>query len=147
VIREENEIGDRVQVWSHSVVDYGCTLGREVHLHTGVYVAQYTRIGDGVFIGPGATLLNDPHPGCTFSRQCMRGPTIGRNVVIGGGAVLLPMITIGEGAVIGGGAVVTRDVAAGAVVYGNPARVHGRREDLRCWTGHTLRPYPRAART
>lgn len=141
VIREENEIGDRVQVWSHSVLDYGCTIGREVHIHTGVYVAQYSRIGDGVFIGPGAILLNDPHPGCSFSRQCMRGPTVGRNAVIGGGAVLLPMITIGEGAVIGGGAVVTKDVPAGVVVRGNPARVHGRREDLRCWTGHTLKPY------
>ncbi len=104
-------------------------------------MAPYSRVEDGAFIGPGSTLLNDPHPGCTFSRQCMRGPTIGRGAVIGGGAVILPMVTIGAGAVVGGGAVVTKDVPAGAVVRGNPARVHGRREDLRCWTGHTLRPY------
>jgi len=35
-----------------------------------------------------------------------------------------------------------KDVPPGAVVRGNPARLHGRREDLRCWTGHTLKPYP-----
>jgi maltose O-acetyltransferase len=44
------------------------------------------------------------------------------NVWIGGGAILLPGITIGAGAIIGAGAVVTRDVAAGDRVAGNPAR-------------------------
>jgi maltose O-acetyltransferase len=48
--------------------------------------------------------------------------TIGRNVWIGGGAILVPGVTVGDNAVIGAGAVVTRDVAAGATVVGNPAR-------------------------
>jgi maltose O-acetyltransferase len=47
---------------------------------------------------------------------------IGRNVWIGGGAIILPGITVGDDAVIGAGSVVTRDVAAGAIVGGNPAR-------------------------
>ncbi len=141
IIREENEIGDGFQIWAHSTIDYGCTIGNNVHIHTGVYVAQFTTIEDGVFIAPNSTLLNDPHPGCHFSRDCMKGPTIRKNAVIGGGVTILPMVTIGEGAVIGGGSVVTKDVPAGAVVYGNPAKVHGKRSQLTCKTGHTLKPY------
>jgi maltose O-acetyltransferase len=47
---------------------------------------------------------------------------IGRDVWIGGGAIILPGVTIGDGALIGAGSVVTRDVGAGVMVAGNPAR-------------------------
>ena len=45
------------------------------------------------------------------------------NVWIGGGAVVLPNVTIGRNAVVGAGAVVTRDVPANTIVVGNPAKV------------------------
>ena len=48
---------------------------------------------------------------------------IGRNVWIGGGAIILPGVNIGDDALIGAGSVVTHDVPAGAIAYGNPARV------------------------
>lgn len=48
---------------------------------------------------------------------------IGRNVWIGGGAIILPGVSIGDDALIGAGSVVTRDILAGAVAFGNPARV------------------------
>ena len=51
-----------------------------------------------------------------------RPVVIGANVWIGGGAVILPGVTIGDDAVIGAGSVVARDVAAGVIVVGNPAR-------------------------
>jgi maltose O-acetyltransferase len=47
---------------------------------------------------------------------------IGEDVWIGGGAILLPGVTVGDGAIVGAGAVVTRDVAPGTRVVGNPAR-------------------------
>jgi len=49
--------------------------------------------------------------------------TIGDNVWLGGGAIVLPGVTIGDNTVVGAGAVVTRDLPAGVVAYGNPARV------------------------
>jgi len=143
VVREECEIGDGVWMWSNTVVDYGCVIGAGARLHTGVYVAQYSRIGAGAFLAPGVKLLNDPHPGCALSRECMMGPTIGRNAVIGGGSVILPMVRVGDGAFIGAGSVVTRDIPAGAVAWGIPARIRGRKTALRCSSGHQVVPYPR----
>jgi acetyltransferase-like isoleucine patch superfamily enzyme len=52
----------------------------------------------------------------------VRGPVIRRGARVGGGAVLLPGIEIGEEAFVGAGAVVTRDVPAGTLVIGSPAR-------------------------
>lgn len=52
-----------------------------------------------------------------------RPVTIGRNVWIGGGALILPAITVGDDAIVGAGSVVTRDVPDGATVAGNPARL------------------------
>ena len=48
---------------------------------------------------------------------------IGQDVWIGGGAIILPGVTIGDGAIVGAGSVVTKDVAPGVTVVGNPARV------------------------
>jgi maltose O-acetyltransferase len=47
---------------------------------------------------------------------------IGRVVLIGGGAIVLPGITVGDGAIIGAGSVVTADVPPGATVVGSPAK-------------------------
>jgi maltose O-acetyltransferase len=48
--------------------------------------------------------------------------SIGANVWIGSGALILPGVTIGEDAIIGAGSVITRNVPRGATVFGNPAR-------------------------
>ena len=49
--------------------------------------------------------------------------TIGSNVWIGSGAIIIPGVSVGDDAIIGAGAVVTRDVPAGAIAVGNPARL------------------------
>ena len=146
VIREENHIGDHVSVWGNSTVDYGCTIGDNVKIHTCVYVAQFTVIEDDVFLAPGVIIANDPHPRCPRARDCMRGPTIRRGAQVGVNATLLPFITIGEMALIGAGSVVTKDVPPRALVYGNPARIVGTIDDLRCVVDPPLveRPYPPA---
>lgn len=127
VIREENRLGDHLSIWNNSTIDYGCVVGHRVRIHCNVYVAQFTVIEDDVFLAPGVMIANDRHPIC---KDCLKGPTIKRGARIGINATLLPEVIIGEGALVGAGAVVTKDVPAGAVVAGNPARIMGRAEDL-----------------
>lgn len=141
VIREQNRLGDHVSVWNNTTIDYGCVIGDRVKLHTNVYVAQYTILEEDVFLAPGVTIANDPHPGCAFSGQCMRGPHLKRGAQIGVNVTILPFVTIGERALVGAGSVVTKDVPPDCVVVGNPARVVRMATDLSCLTGHTDKPY------
>ncbi len=71
----------------------------------------------------------------------MRGPQIKRGAQIGVNATLLPFVTIGERAVIGSGSVVTRDVPAGTIAVGNPARVIKSIEEATCPRGYVHAPY------
>lgn len=84
-------------------------------------------IGDGTQIGPAVQFYAADHPRDATDRasglEFGRPIHVGRNVWIGGGAIILPGVRIGDDALIGAGAVVTRDVPAGATVVGNPARV------------------------
>ena len=85
------------------------------------------RIGDDCQIGPAVQIYTADHPLDPEQRrsglESGRPVVIGNNVWIGGAAIILPGVTIGDNAVVGAGSVVTRDVPAGVVVVGNPARV------------------------
>ena len=84
-------------------------------------------IGAGTQIGPAVQIYTADHPRDAAVRstgaELGRPIKIGRNVWIGGGAIILPGITIEDDAIIGAASVVTRNVAAGAIARGNPARV------------------------
>lgn len=107
---------------------FNISLGDNVFLNFNCVILDVcsVTIGDGTQIGPAVQIYAADHPrdpeprraGLEFGRSVV----IGRNVWIGGGAHILPGVTIGDDAVIGAGAVVTRDVAPGATVVGNPAR-------------------------
>jgi acetyltransferase-like isoleucine patch superfamily enzyme len=129
VIREENQIGDHFNVWNNTVIDYGCVIGHNVRIHSNCYIAQFTLIEDDVFLAPGVSVANDPHPICAL---CMRGPTLKKGCRVGVNATLLPHIVVGEGALIGAGSVVTRDVPAFSVMAGNPARRIKHVDELEC---------------
>jgi acetyltransferase-like isoleucine patch superfamily enzyme len=138
VIREENTIGHHLVIWNNSTIDYGCVIGDRVRIHCNCYVAQFTTLEDEVFLAPGVTIANDPHPICGL---CMRGPTIRRGARIGVNVTVLPFITIGEHALIGAGSVVTRDIPAYTVAYGNPARPVKSIGELPCEFGYAERAY------
>lgn len=112
-----------------------CDYGSNIYLGNGVFInfnavfldVMPVRIGDGTQVGPNVQFYSADHPRDAETRR--RGlefgkpVTVGKNVWIGGGAILLPGVSVGDDAIIGAGAVVTRDVAAGTTVVGNPARV------------------------
>jgi acetyltransferase-like isoleucine patch superfamily enzyme len=119
LVREDTTIGDDVVVGTDTVIDGTTTIGSAVSLQTGVYVPTNTTIGSNVFVGPKATLTNDPYPVRTDVE--LEGPTIEDGASVGANATLLPGVTVGEGAFVAAGAVVTEDVPAHTLAVGNPA--------------------------
>ncbi|MBE0533653.1 MAG: sugar O-acetyltransferase [Rhodospirillales bacterium] len=111
--------------------DYGfnISLGAGVFLNFNCVILDVVgvTIGDRTQIGPGVQILTADHPRDPAERasglEYGRPVRIGRNVWIGGGAIILPGVSIGDGALIGAGSVVTRDIPADAKAFGNPARV------------------------
>lgn len=111
-----------------------CDYGYNIHLGTGVFLnfncvlldVMPITIGDGTQIGPAVQIYAADHPRDAVTRhqglELGKPVRIGKNVWIGGGAILLPGVTVGDNAVIGAGSVVTRDVPAVSTVAGNPAR-------------------------
>ncbi len=118
----------------HCAYGLNITMGRNVYLNAGCTILDSAKvtIGDGAMLGPTVQIYCaehhlDPVPraeGIEIAKPVM----IGRNVWIGGGAIILAGITIGDGAIVGAGSVVTRDVPQGATVVGNPARLIMRKD-------------------
>ncbi len=124
-------VGKNVDVRPPITVDYGSyiTVGEGTFINsnlTALDVAAIT-IGRDCQIGPNVQLLTPTHPLEARPRrdklEAAKPITIGDNVWLGGGAIVLPGVSIGENSVIGAGAVVTRDIPANVVAVGNPARV------------------------
>lgn len=123
------EIGDDTKIGTFVEVQKGARIGSRCKISSHTFVCEGVVIEDEVFIGHGVMFTNDRYPRATANGslqteadwECL--PTVvKRGASIGSGATLLPGITIGEGAIVGAGSVVTKDVPAGAVVAGNPAR-------------------------
>jgi acetyltransferase-like isoleucine patch superfamily enzyme len=119
-------IGPNSMVGSLVHIDQNVKIGSNCRIQGNVYVPPGTIIGNNVFLGPACTLLNDRYPPSLGNLQA---PIIEDGVTIGGNSTILPGITIGREAVIGAGAVVTKDVPARSVVYGNPARIEMTKEE------------------
>lgn len=90
------------------------TIGRRFFIDHGMA----TVIGATAIIGDDVMLYHSVTLGSVVNENIKRHPTLGNNVVIGAGAVVLGDITIGDGAKVGAGSVVTKDVKAGTTVVG-----------------------------
>jgi acetyltransferase-like isoleucine patch superfamily enzyme len=123
LVRECNHIGDSVSIGSGSVLEHHVRVGDRVRLHSNTFVPEYSVLEDDCWIGPNVVFTNAKYPRSPRAKVELAGPHVGKGAKIGANATLLPGVRIGAGALVGAGAVVTRDVPAGAVVAGNPARV------------------------
>lgn len=125
VIGAETKIGAFVEIQKNARIGARCKISS----HT--FVCEGVTIEDECFVGHHVCFINDRYPRATAGHGQLQTeadwqvvPThVGRGASIGSGAVILCGVKIGVGATIGAGAVVTKDVAAGAIVAGVPARL------------------------
>lgn len=132
--------GENLWITPPFFVDYGCNIffgdNCEVNLNCVFLDSGRITVGNNALIAPGVQIYTAFHPAHPadrfggpkedgsfgFCRTLTAPVTIGDNVWIGGGAVLLPGVTIGDNVVIGAGSVVTKDIPSDTIAYGNPCR-------------------------
>ena len=102
-------IGEGSQILANSVVAAEARIGKACIINHKVSVDHECILGDGVHLAPGSTL-------CGAIR-------VGNNVMIGAGSTVLPWLSIGDDSIIGAGSLVTRDIPAGVIAFGNPAKI------------------------
>ncbi|WKT58209.1 acyltransferase [Candidatus Nitrosotenuis chungbukensis] len=124
-VGDNTVIGDNVKIGSLAHVDYNVIIGDNTMIEGLVYIPPLSRIGKNVFVGPAASLTNDPYP----PSDKLIGVTIKDGAIIGSRAVIKAGVTIGENSVVAMGAVVTKDVPDNVLVAGVPAKVKYSREE------------------
>ena len=124
-------IGDDCTIGPFVEIQCDAVIGQRVKVQSHTFICSGVTIEDEAFIGHGVMFINDKYPRSTTADGKKQGAAdwtcqrtvIGRRASIGSNATILGGVKIGAGAMIGAGSVVTRDVAAGFVAAGNPARV------------------------
>jgi UDP-2-acetamido-3-amino-2,3-dideoxy-glucuronate N-acetyltransferase len=123
-------IGDDTKIGTFVEIQKNAEIGRRCKISSHSFICEGVTIEDDVFVGHGVMFINDRRPRATAGGQLQTEkdwtvvPTrIQQGASLGSGATILCGVTIGKDAMIGAGAVVTRDVAPGETVAGVPARV------------------------
>ena len=133
--------GENLWITAPFLVDYGNNIyfvnHCEVNMNCTFLDDNVIRIGDNALIAPNVQIYTAFHPTNALDRfgepradgsfefcKTQTAPvTIGNNVWIGGGAIIMPGVTIGDNVVIGAGSVVTKDIPDNTIAYGNPCLV------------------------
>ncbi len=143
-VDEDVNIGENTKIWhfshilSRTTIGKNCNIGQNVVIGPDVYVGNGCKIQnnvsvykgvtleDDVFCGPSMVFTNVYNPRAHIRRMEEALPTLVRKgASLGANCTIVCGVTIGAYAFVGAGAVVTKDVPDYALVYGNPARVHG----------------------
>ena len=122
VIFPEAKIGDNCNICANVLIENDVTVGNNVTVKSGVQLWDGVTVEDNVFIGPNVTFTNDLFPRSKVHPKEYLKTIIKKGASIGANSTIVCGHTIGENAMIGAGSVVTKDVPAGEVWYGNPAR-------------------------
>ena len=124
------EIGDYTKVGTFVEIQKNAFIGKNCKISSHTFICEGVHIEDNVFIGHNVTFINDKYPRSTNEDGTMQNEAdwkvvethIKKGASIGSSSTILCGITVGENAIVGAGSVVTKDVPAGSVVAGNPAR-------------------------
>lgn len=133
-IRENVTIGENCIIGKNVYIDFEVVIGNNCKIQNNCSIYHKTIIEDGVFIGPHVVITNDKNPRAIDKKGKLKSLSdwkagkvlIGYGASIGAGSIILPDVTIGKFAMVGAGSLVSHNVADFALVYGNPARVHGK---------------------
>jgi UDP-2-acetamido-3-amino-2,3-dideoxy-glucuronate N-acetyltransferase len=122
-IMSDCEIGRQCNIGQNVVVSPGVVLGNNVKVQNNVSIYTGVICEDDVFLGPSMVFTNIKNPRSAIIRKDQYSKTlVKRGASIGANSTIICGITIGEFAFIGAGAVVVKDVAAYALILGNPGR-------------------------
>jgi acetyltransferase-like isoleucine patch superfamily enzyme len=119
-IHENAKIGSNCVIHSHVWIGAKARIGNDCKIQAQAFIPDLVSIGNKVFIGPAVVFTNDKKPmsGGKFWQKTV----VKDDVIIGARAVIGPGVRLGKGCFIGMGAVVTKNVPAGEVWVGNPAK-------------------------
>ena len=118
-------IGRDCNVCDHVFIENDVVIGDRVTIKCGVQVWDGVPLSDDVFVGPNVTFTNDLFPRSKVYPEAFTQTMVGAGASLGANATILPGVNIGRNAMIGAGAVVTNDIPPNAIVVGNPARIVG----------------------
>ncbi|MBQ0142675.1 MAG: N-acetyltransferase [Prevotellaceae bacterium] len=122
VILPNAQIGENCNICSHCLIENDVKIGNNCTIKCGVQLWDGITLEDNVCIGANVTFTNDRYPRAKNAEWKLEKTLIKKGASIGAGSTILCGITIGENAMIGVGSVVTKDVPAGELWFGNPAR-------------------------
>lgn len=124
VVLSGAKIGENCNICSHCLIENEVVIGNNVTVKCGVQIWDGITLEDNVMIGSNVTFTNDMYPRSKNKDWTLLKTRVCKGATIGAGAVILPGITIGENAFIAAGSVVTKDVPAGELWMGSPARFY-----------------------
>ena len=125
------EVGDETKIGAFVEIQKNASIGKCCKISSHTFICEGVTIEDNVFVGHGVTFINDSYPRATVGDGQLQTEAdwkvertmVKKGASIGSGATILSKLSIGENAIVGAGSVVTKDVPAGAIVAGNPARL------------------------
>ncbi len=115
-------IGEYCNICSHCFIENDVIIGNRCTIKCGVQIWDGIELEDDVFIGSNVTFTNDKYPRSQNESWTLLKTRVCKGATIGAGSTILPGITIGRGAMIGAGSVVTKDIPAGELWVGCPAK-------------------------
>jgi len=124
VIFPKCKIGENCNICANVLIENDVAIGNNVTIKSGVQIWDGIELEDDVMIGGNVSFTNDLYPRSHNKDWKLLRTKVCRGASVGAGSVILPGITIGAKAMIGAGSVVTKDVPAGELWKGNPARFY-----------------------